>query len=100
MDLKREENEKVKKMQIALEKQKKIVPQKKEGREENVEMGFVEEKLKKKHHVLLPESIGAKVKVDEEIKYAPTHIVTEEELVFFKSLKIEKDKSVYSESSD
>lgn len=52
-------------MQIALEKQKKIVPQKKEGREENFEMGFIEEKLKKKHHVLLPESIGAKIKVDE-----------------------------------
>jgi hypothetical protein len=58
----KEEADKSKKMQIALEKQKKIVPHKREIKEEGSSIGFVEERLKQKTHILLPESIGTKVK--------------------------------------
>jgi hypothetical protein len=58
----REEVEKGRKVQSALEKQKKIVPHKKETKEDPAGVGFVEERLKQRTRMLLPESIGTRLK--------------------------------------
>lgn len=82
------------KAEAALLKHKKAVTRRKE-KKLLYEMSYDEE-IVLRNDGFLPESIGTPILNKEDFTYTPNFTVSEEDLTFFKSLKVEKDRSLIS----
>ena len=82
------------KAEAALLKHKKFATRRKE-KKLLYEMSYDEELIRRSDG-FVPESIGTPILRTEEFTYTPNFTVSEEDLTFIKSLKVEKDRSLIS----